>query len=403
LRHIPINLVAVLLTASLWAQQPNGSAALMVQFRQGPPYPIVAGAPNNGALNIVFIGPPGAPFGLATGPLNPGAATFPGGQILDVGTPPGLADVQILVDGTAPGSGLAISPAGMTAFIVPVTGNTTIALPPVQAFVADPTSPFGFRLTAASAVTLMPTKNVLFIQGDFDPGVFGLGPHCRLSDTSLVGFSQLRDFLKIVGFSQVNEVVDTTVAITPALLSTYGVVVLGSNHKTFTNYEVNVLENYVRAGGGLVAYSDSMFGPGSVPSDNQVLTRFGLLTTSDNFGGPVFATSFAPHPISAGLTLGVGGEGVSIFEIVGNATDTFANVTDCVTNGGACLPYPPVAPSGSANPVYSACVAVDAGMGRVVGTFDRNTFFNYPGFGSNLLEVSNLSYAINIFLWTGGY
>jgi len=145
-----------------------------------------------------------------------------------------------------------------------------------------------------------------------------------------------------------------------------------------------------------------MFGPGSVSSDNQVLTRFGLLTTDDNFGGLQVASAFTPHPISAGITFGVAGEGISIIEIVGNGVDTITSVSDCVSNGNACLPYPPAAPSGSPSPTYSVCAAVSAGAGRVVATFDRNTFFNYPGIGTNLFDMSNLTYALNVFFWAGG-
>jgi hypothetical protein len=61
------------------------------------------------------------------------------------------------------------------------------------------------------------------------------------------------------------------------------------------------------------------------------------------------------------------------------------------------------APSGSANPTYSACAAVAAGLGRVVVTYDRNTFFNWPGYGSHLFANSNLAYAMNLFLFAGGY
>jgi hypothetical protein len=252
-------------------------------------------------------------------------------------------------------------------------------------------------------VTLLPTANVLFLQGDFDPGILNLGPHCRLADPSPVGFSQLRAYLDLAGFGAIDELVDTSVVVTPQLLSGYAVLVLGSNQRTLATAEVNAIEAFVRGGGGLVTYSDFMFGPGSAASDNQVLSRFGLLTAADNFGGPQAVTSFVPHPVTAGLAFGITGEGVSILEVVGNGVDTIVNVADCAANGGACLPLPLTAPSGSATPTYGACVAVDAGAGRVLATFDRNTFFNVPGFGTSIADASNLSYALNVFLWAAGY
>jgi hypothetical protein len=385
------------------AQQPNHAVGMFVQFRSGPPYPIAADAPNSGSLGVILYGPPSAPFMILTGALNPNAISLPSNQSLDVGTPPAFGDLQVLADGvSAPFPQFAISAVGITGLSVSVAPNVTLPVPPLQAAVIDPFSPIGFSMTAASAVTLQPAKSVLFLQGDHDPGL-GTGPHCRLADPSPYGFAALASLLVTVGFSQATEVVDTAVTVSPQLLAPHGVVVVGSNQKAWTTPEVDAIESFVRAGGGLVPYSDSMFGPGSVASDNQVLGRFGLLTTPDNFGGPVLATSFVPHPISAGLPFGVKGEGVSILEIVGNGTDVVTNVVPCLSNNGACFPYPFVAPSGASNPVYSACAAVDASLGRVVATFDRNTFFNFPGTGTNITEASNASYAINLFLWAGGY
>jgi hypothetical protein len=275
-------------------------------------------------------------------------------------------------------------------------------LPPVQALFLDPSSPDGFWLTAASRIILTPPRSILFIQGDFDPGV-GTGPTCRIGDPSFVGFSTLASMLQLAGFGAVTEVVDTAVTITPQLLSSHGIIVLGSNRRMFTTAEEDAIESFVRSGGGLVSYADATFGPGNDVSDNQILSRFGLLVAWDNLGGPVVAGSLSAHPISAGVGLGVGGEGVSIIEIVGNGTDPVVNVAPCVANGGACLPYPLPAPSGLPNPTFSACAAVTAGLGRVVATFDRNTFFNPPGYGTHIMEYSNLAYALNLFLFAGGY
>ena len=240
----------------------------------------------------------------------------------------------MLIDGTGPNAppGYSIPPAGLALITTPMTPNATLPVPPLQAMVLDPLSPFGFKLTAASAITLQPSKSILFIQGDYDPGV-GTGPTCRLADTSFVGFSSLRDNLLMVGFSAATEVVDSTVVVTPQLLSPHGVVVLGTNRVTFTPSEEAAIESYVRGGGGLVTYADDGFGPGNNASDNQILAHFGLISIPDNFGGPVVALNFAPHPIAAGVINGVGGEGVSIIEIVGNATDTFTNVLPCISNG----------------------------------------------------------------------
>lgn len=394
-------IVALLFIQTVAAQQPNGDIGLYVQFRQGGPYPIVATCPNNGTLTILVTGPAGSPFAIVSGPINPGAATMFGADLVDVGTPPFFQDVTIVVDGTQPGSppALHIPASGVAALTAQIPPNQAFPVPPMQAAVADPNLPSGFGLTAATAITFAPSKSILFIQGDWDPGV---GATCRISDPGPFGFSMLASLLLTAGFNGASEVVDSSVTVTAQLLAPHGIVVLGSNRRAFATVEVDAIEAFVRGGGGLVSYSDSTFGPGSTASDNQVLSRFGLLMCPDNFGGPVFTNAFIPHPISAGVA-SVGAEGVGLVEVVGNGIDTITSVCPCAAGSGPCAPFPAVAPSGSANPVYAACAAVNAGTGRVVATFDRNTFFNPPGYGSSLADAANCAYAMNLFLWAGGY
>ncbi len=391
------------------AQQPNGANGLVVQFRHGGPYPIVADALGNGLVTAVVTGSAGAPFAIFASPsLHAGAAQVLGGQSLDIGTAPAFSDLTVLGDGFGGGpsaSAFSVAAGGVTLLSAIVPTGSTLVLPAMQAIVADPSHPSGLWLTAANQVTLRPTKNVLFIQGSHLPaGTFA--PQCRLADPSPYGFSTLRDLLLLAGFGSVVEVVDASVAVTPQLLAPFGVVVLGTNERTWTASEVGVIEAYVRAGGGLVSYSDFMFGPNNWSSENQVLSRFGLLVAPDNFGGPVSVTSLAPHPIAAGVAVGFEGEGVSVLELVGNGVDPIVNVAPCLANGGACAPLPLAAPSGSPNPVFSACATVTAGSGRVVATFDRNTFFNPvagpPLFGTDLSRASNVTYATNLFLWAAG-
>jgi len=40
---------------------------------------------------------------------------------------------------------------------------------------------------------------------------------------------------------------------------------------------------------------------------------------------------------------------------------------------------------------------VDAG--RIAGHFDRNTFFNTNGAGTDITRFDNLQYALNLFAW----
>jgi hypothetical protein len=60
---------------------------------------------------------------------------------------------------------------------------------------------------------------------------------------------------------------------------------------------------------------------------------------------------------------------------------------------------------GTSRPVTAndaSLVAIEAGYGRVVGHFDRNTFFNLNGAGTHISRFDNAVFAINLFDWLSG-
>jgi len=50
----------------------------------------------------------------------------------------------------------------------------------------------------------------------------------------------------------------------------------------------------------------------------------------------------------------------------------------------------------------AALVTATSGKGRVVGHYDRNTFFNQNGAGTNINRFDNKKYALNLFNWLLG-
>ena len=50
----------------------------------------------------------------------------------------------------------------------------------------------------------------------------------------------------------------------------------------------------------------------------------------------------------------------------------------------------------------ASLVIARAGQGRVAGHFDRNTFFNKNGAGTDITRLDNRQYAINLFNWLSG-
>ena len=50
-------------------------------------------------------------------------------------------------------------------------------------------------------------------------------------------------------------------------------------------------------------------------------------------------------------------------------------------------------------PLDGVLTVLEPGVGRLAGHFDRNTFFNQNGAGTNINRFDNETYAINLFTW----
>lgn len=166
---------AALSVGALSAQQPNAVfARFTVDGNDGPSYPMSVNVRNATATTLAWAGAANARFLLAlsaTGHVQAGAASV-FGDALDLPlSPPPVA----WLDGFAgPGAGFFVTgPQGSfsTAVVVPgaVPVGATFGL---QAMMDDPSSPFGFSLTAATeiAVTQGPTVTTLAF-ADTDDGV----------------------------------------------------------------------------------------------------------------------------------------------------------------------------------------------------------------------------------------
>ena len=132
--------------------------------------------------------------------------------------------------------------------------------------------------------------------------------------------------------------------------------------------------------------------------------RFGLnvnqdsgtysLTRADDFRAP-------DHPILAGVNQ-FDGEGVSPGVIVANVPGVTPQV---LVNAKGTTRNNDNATKGSDRPVTEndgALVVAEAGLGRVAISFDRNTFFNANGAGTDLHHLDNETYARNLFEWLAG-
>ena len=142
-------------------------------------------------------------------------------------------------------------------------------------------------------------------------------------------------------------------------------------------------------------------------SDQQFLDRFGIQVNEDSGtyqlnrgdGANGFEEFRDPDsPLLEGVDT-FDGEGVSPFTLPADPSDlpadVFAQVVAGVPNGQDVRG--PGNDRRDSTPLDAALLLVEAGQGRIVGHFDRNTFFNQNGAGSDVRNFDNTQLALNIF------
>ena len=190
-------------------------------------------------------------------------------------------------------------------------------------------------------------------------------------------------------------------------LTQYAVIVFGSNNAEYTTVQVDALMTFIGDGGSALFVSDANFGQnwGDAPSSDQhFLDRFGLTMNQDTGTyGVRRANEFVEemHPILNGVDE-FDGEGVS--PITRNAPPT--GVTSSIVtlarnqvrrNTGAAQ-----GPTEAVTSEDASLVVATFGSGRIAGHYDRNTFFNDNGAGTNLNRFDNEVYTRNLFNWLAG-
>ena len=185
----------------------------------------------------------------------------------------------------------------------------------------------------------------------------------------------------------------------------YDVIVFGSNNAIYPSTSVDAIEAYIRAGGAAVFISDANFGSDwadASNSDQFFLDRFGLIMHQDQGTYAITSNEFLipGHPIFQSI-ISFDGEGVTPIE-VGNLTAGVSVDILARAEGNTRLNEPPFGnnnqgPSVPSNSNDAVLLCATADFGRVIGHFDRNTFFNLNGAGTNINRLSNRQFAINLF------
>ena len=188
-------------------------------------------------------------------------------------------------------------------------------------------------------------------------------------------------------------------------LAQYDVLVFGSNNAFYQTAAIDAIESYIRSGGAAIFISDANFGSDwadASNSDQHFLDRFGFIMHQDQGTYAIDSTEFLVpgHPIFVDVD-SFDGEGVTPIE-VGTPTQGVEFEILALAEGNTRLNEEPFGnnnqgPSRPSGPNDAALLSATADFGRVIGHFDRNTFFNLNGAGTNINRLSNRQYAINLF------
>lgn len=195
-------------------------------------------------------------------------------------------------------------------------------------------------------------------------------------------------------------------------LDAYDALVFGSNNAVYSSLAVDAVENYVRGGGGAIFISDANFGSDwadASNSDQQFLDRFGLIIHQDQ-GTYALDRSDGDFlsmndPIFAGVDR-FDGEGVTPFEIGTLAEGVDVSVL-ARAEGGIRLndgdgDDDNIGSNRDSGLNDAALLFATADDGRIIGHYDRNTFFNLNGAGTNINRFDNQQFAINLFSAAAG-
>lgn len=230
------------------------------------------------------------------------------------------------------------------------------------------------------------------------------------------GWGELAAALRAEGFAPgqvaenpVNDGVPTPIPLDTLDLSRYAVIVFGSNNAEYTTAQVDAFMNYIANGGSALFISDANFGQnrGDAPSSDQhFLSRFGLIMNQDRGTYTVDRGQefLVPgHPIFEGVNT-FDGEGVSPITVDAPVAGVTRTILSRVPNGYQVRRNtgPGQGPSSTANANDGTLVIATYGSGRIAGHFDRNTFFNLNGAGTNINRFDNEIYARNLFNWLAG-
>lgn len=246
------------------------------------------------------------------------------------------------------------------------------------------------------------------------------------TDAGNHGWATFADTLREAGFeaSQVSEPLEAdapaegqtqgaALPLTEMDLNVYDVIVFASNNARYSSDAVDAVEQYLRQGGGAIFISDANFGGDwndASASDQPFLDRLGLQANQDR-GTYVLRRDDGEflqpnHPILENVSA-FDGEGVTPATVreelpEGVTLHILALAKENVHRPGDDASRKRRGEMTPATERDAVLVAGTIGEGRFVYHFDRNTFFNKGGAGTDLTRFDNRQFALNLFNWVAG-
>ncbi|MEM1221404.1 MAG: malectin domain-containing carbohydrate-binding protein [Verrucomicrobiota bacterium] len=255
-----------------------------------------------------------------------------------------------------------------------------------------------------ATTSLSANKSVAYIYGDVAAdGTIPSGsaePYDQmlLDDTSSEGLSMFKTLVEDQGYS-IDQYYDATLTFDQSFLNQYNVIIFGLHQRVWTQAEQQLLDNWIRNGGGILMYSDSAAGgrfnlvgvdnPTGQNAVNSILSNYGMEVTVDQGQGTrsYQASTSTTNPIVFG-GLVFEGEGISPIAVDPNGIAEVLIPLDPanLVNGGNLS----INDSGITiqDPEWAVIAEAKVGLGYVLAIFDRQPIWN-SGVGSNIQEEDN--------------
>ncbi|MGJ8726573.1 MAG: malectin domain-containing carbohydrate-binding protein [Roseibacillus sp.] len=254
--------------------------------------------------------------------------------------------------------------------------------------------------------TLQGAKSVAYIygdvagNGDVPSGQNAPYDQMLLTDTGDTGLSQFKSLVEAQGYS-ISQHYDQATTLNAGFLASFDVVIFGLHQKIWSVGEQAALDDWIKAGGGILMYSDSaaggFFGSPGVGIKNQtgqaavnsILANYGMEVAVDQAGG---TRAYEPDADSSNPIIWdqpvFEGEGVSPVAIEPNGPAMALislGAANRVSNGN--LAIDPVGVT-IVNPIWAAIGLAEVEEGNVMALFDRQPIWN-GGDGSDITKRDN--------------